>query len=97
MSQIAQPSPESSDEPSEKPFHMSKDVKKSWLIALLILGAYAGLAIFGANMIIKMEAAKPNKFKAVEVTQPISFIDKTYLSDDATQSDEPSPNAPAAE
>lgn len=84
MSQVAQPTPE----PSEKPFHMSKDVKKSWLIALLILGAYAGLAIFGANMIIKMEAAKPNKFKAVEVTKPISFIDRTYMTDEELAKEE---------
>lgn len=71
----------------EKAFSMTPDVKRSWIIAFAVLFTYATLAFIGGTLIMKMEANKPEKFQAIEVTEPISFIDRSYMVDktDGTQ------------
>jgi hypothetical protein len=71
------------DDRPQKPFEMTPKVRFSILVGVLVLCTYACVAIFGANMIIKLEkdrfARDKDRFHQVEVTQPISGFDTTYL------------------
>lgn len=67
-----------------------EDHKKAQIFARL---TYAGimlmfLSLCAVAVFVTMQQEK-NKdgFRAIEVSQPISFIDKTYLKEDAPQQD----------
>ena len=56
----------------------------SIVVAAAVLGMYATLAIVAANQMVTREVHRqtqnPKAFKAITVKQPISFLDKTYMT-----------------
>jgi hypothetical protein len=76
--------------PFEKPTFTRKGLQ-AWLIAVTILGTFFSIAGFAVITTMNMEKNKTG-FKAIEVEQPISFLDTTYLKHDAEKK---APNPPS--
>ncbi len=67
---------------------LKKQIKFAVIVAVLVLFTYGGLAVVAANLMVKKENNRKG-FKSVQVEQPISFIDKTYVVDKESDNQQP--------
>lgn len=58
---------------------LKKQIRFAIVVASLVLFTYGGLAVVAANLMVQQENNRKG-FKSVQVEQPISFIDKTYMN-----------------